>query len=62
MHQGELCGLLGAHIILLMSGTTVVSQGNETRMGKGKGTFEFWACRYAPFRHYLTHSLRMLTT
>lgn len=22
------------------------SQGNETRMGKGKGTFEFWSCRY----------------
>ena len=20
-------------------------QGNETRMGKGKGTFEYWACR-----------------
>lgn len=23
-------------------------QGNETRMGKGKGTFEFWATRYGP--------------
>ena len=23
-------------------------QGNETRMGKGKGTFEFWATRYVP--------------
>jgi ribosomal protein L16/L10AE len=23
-----------------------VLQGNETRMGKGKGTFEFWATRY----------------
>ena len=22
-------------------------QGNETRMGKGKGTFEYWATRYA---------------
>lgn len=21
-------------------------KGNETRMGKGKGTFEFWATRY----------------
>lgn len=21
------------------------TQGNETRMGKGKGTFEYWACR-----------------
>jgi ribosomal protein L16 len=23
----------------------VCVKGNETRMGKGKGTFEFWACR-----------------
>ncbi|KWU43203.1 ribosomal protein L16, partial [Rhodotorula sp. JG-1b] len=23
----------------------VCIKGNETRMGKGKGTFEFWACR-----------------
>ncbi|KZO98512.1 ribosomal protein L16 [Calocera viscosa TUFC12733] len=23
-----------------------VVQGNETRMGKGKGTFDHWACRY----------------
>lgn len=28
----------------------VCIQGNETRMGKGKGTFEFWATRYA-LRH-----------
>ncbi|KZT10544.1 mitochondrial ribosomal protein L16 [Laetiporus sulphureus 93-53] len=27
-----------------------VLQGNETRMGKGKGTFEFWATRVAPGR------------
>lgn len=25
---------------------TAYMQGNETRMGKGKGTFEFWATRY----------------
>jgi len=25
--------------------TTRSVQGNETRMGKGKGTFEYWACR-----------------
>ena len=24
---------------------TLIRQGNETRMGKGKGTFEYWACR-----------------
>ncbi|CAG8536927.1 25092_t:CDS:2 [Gigaspora margarita] len=23
----------------------VTSKGNETRMGKGKGSFEYWACR-----------------
>jgi ribosomal protein L16 len=23
----------------------VCVKGNETRMGKGKGTFEYWACR-----------------
>lgn len=23
----------------------VTSKGNEVRMGKGKGTFEYWACR-----------------
>lgn len=23
----------------------VCVKGNETRMGKGKGSFEFWACR-----------------
>jgi hypothetical protein len=27
-------------------------QGNETRMGKGKGTFEFWATRYGPVSWY----------
>ena len=26
----------------------VCVKGNETRMGKGKGTFEFWACRATP--------------
>ena len=25
--------------------TDALRQGNETRMGKGKGTFEFWATR-----------------
>lgn len=29
-------------------------QGNETRMGKGKGTFEFWATRYGS--HLLAHT------
>lgn len=24
----------------------VCVKGNETRMGKGKGSFEYWACRY----------------
>lgn len=24
----------------------VCVKGNETRMGKGKGAFEYWACRY----------------
>jgi len=28
----------------------VCIKGNETRMGKGKGTFEFWATRVAPGR------------
>jgi ribosomal protein L16/L10AE len=23
----------------------VCVKGNETRMGKGKGSFEYWACR-----------------
>lgn len=27
----------------------VCVKGNETRMGKGKGSFEFWACRYVSF-------------
>ncbi|KAF9508138.1 hypothetical protein BS47DRAFT_1303160 [Hydnum rufescens UP504] len=27
-----------------------VFSGNETRMGKGKGTFEYWACRAGPGR------------
>lgn len=26
----------------------VCVKGNETRMGKGKGAFEYWACRYVP--------------
>lgn len=26
------------------------TQGNETRMGKGKGGFEFWATRVGPAR------------
>lgn len=29
-------------------------QGNETRMGKGKGTFEFWATRYGS--RFLVHA------
>lgn len=29
----------------------VCVKGNETRMGKGKGTFEFWACRYVSYSH-----------
>ncbi|KAF8316824.1 ribosomal protein L16 [Clavulina sp. PMI_390] len=28
----------------------VCVKGNETRMGKGKGSFEFWACRAPPGR------------
>jgi len=28
----------------------VCIKGNETRMGKGKGSFEFWATRVAPGR------------
>lgn len=27
----------------------VCVKGNETRMGKGKGSFEYWACRYVLF-------------
>ena len=27
-------------------GVLKVTQGNETRMGKGKGSFEYWATRY----------------
>jgi len=28
----------------------VCVKGNETRMGKGKGSFEYWACRAPPGR------------
>lgn len=39
----------------------VYMQGNETRMGKGKGTFEFWATRYSPISwHALGDSQRTL--
>lgn len=31
---------------IFFSGALTPSQGNETRMGKGKGTFEYWATRY----------------
>lgn len=27
----------------------VCVKGNETRMGKGKGSFEYWACRYVSY-------------
>jgi ribosomal protein L16 len=33
----------------------VCVKGNETRMGKGKGTFEYWACRYVC--HISSHML-----
>jgi ribosomal protein L16/L10AE len=36
---------------------TDLLQGNETRMGKGKGTFEFWATRYVTC---LSHKLLRL--
>ncbi|SGY13770.1 BQ5605_C010g05970 [Microbotryum silenes-dioicae] len=39
----------------------VCIKGNETRMGKGKGTFEFWACRlvehFIPFQDLLFNSV-----
>jgi ribosomal protein L16 len=28
----------------------VCVKGNETRMGKGKGSFEYWACRWVRLR------------
>jgi ribosomal protein L16 len=31
----------------------LTSQGNETRMGKGKGTFEFWATRFVATLLYM---------
>ncbi|SNX86657.1 related to MRPL16 - mitochondrial ribosomal protein, large subunit [Melanopsichium pennsylvanicum] len=36
----------GAQVFLrVFPDTPVCIKGNETRMGKGKGTFEYWACR-----------------
>ncbi|EIW72983.1 hypothetical protein TREMEDRAFT_18219, partial [Tremella mesenterica DSM 1558] len=36
----------GAEVYLrVFPDTPVCVKGNETRMGKGKGTFEYWACR-----------------
>lgn len=31
----------------------VCVKGNETRMGKGKGAFEFWACRLVSGREWI---------
>lgn len=31
--------------LLVFSHCSCCNQGNETRMGKGKGSFEYWACR-----------------
>ena len=37
----------GAQVFLrVFPDIPVCIKGNETRMGKGKGTFEYWACRY----------------
>lgn len=39
----------GAQVFLrVFPDIPVCIKGNETRMGKGKGTFEYWACRYVP--------------
>ncbi|THH09559.1 hypothetical protein EW145_g1921 [Phellinidium pouzarii] len=39
----------GAKVFLrVFPDVPVCIKGNETRMGKGKGTFEFWATRYVP--------------
>jgi ribosomal protein L16/L10AE len=35
-------------------------KGNETRMGKGKGTFEFWATRYVGWKRVSLYSLPLL--
>ncbi|TXT13147.1 hypothetical protein VHUM_01548 [Vanrija humicola] len=39
-------GVKGAQLYLrVFPDIPVCIKGNETRMGKGKGTFEYWACR-----------------
>ena len=44
----------GAQVFLrVFPDIPVCIKGNETRMGKGKGAFEYWACRYVSHRQPL---------
>ena len=54
--QKKLKILKGAKVYLrVFPDIPVCIKGNETRMGKGKGTFEYWACRcVTPYSHIQT--------